>query len=141
MHFTIEELAEDIGGGGEAADERAGALSKGVLASAEAAAQPPYRPARLAQVDEMSLRLVHCLGTTPWHRHTRHSEMLWVREGRLEVGSEHGSTRLDQEDLVVIPRNTIHRLSSAGRAVAISLVHEEVPPNAHMGLMGETGLD
>jgi mannose-6-phosphate isomerase-like protein (cupin superfamily) len=122
-------------------DTRAGELSKGALRVSPDGSRPAYRPERLAQVDEMSLRRMHCAGTTPWHRHVEHDELLWVREGHLEVGTEHGGVRLEANDLGVIPRNTIHRLSAQGQALALGFIHDQVTPAAHMGLMGETGLD
>jgi mannose-6-phosphate isomerase-like protein (cupin superfamily) len=122
-------------------DERIGELPKGSLSASPGGSQPAYRPERLAQVDEMSLRRVHCAGMTPWHRHAQHDELLWVREGSLEVGAEHGSMRLEANDLAVIPRNTIHRLSAEGQALVLGFIHDQVTPAAHMGLMGETGLE
>jgi mannose-6-phosphate isomerase-like protein (cupin superfamily) len=122
-------------------DDRVGDLPKGVLSAAPDGSQPAYRPERLIQVDEMSLRRTYCVGTTPWHRHTRHDELVWVRQGHLEVSTEHGGLRLKANELGVIPRNTIHRLSAQEPALVLGFIHDEVTPAAHMGLMGETGLD
>ncbi|MFH1085822.1 MAG: cupin domain-containing protein, partial [Chloroflexota bacterium] len=94
----------------------------------------------LAQADEMSLRAVACLGTTPWHKHAQHDELLWLREGVLAIELREGSLRLERDELTVIPRDTVHRLSAQDRAVAIALMDSHVPPHAQMGLMGDTGL-
>jgi homogentisate 1,2-dioxygenase len=101
----------------------------------------PYLGEHLAQVDEMSLRAVRCQGATVWHRHADHDELLWMHEGTLEVGTEHGALRLEQDELTVIRRGTIHRLSTPARATALSLIHGAVTPEQHMGLHGQTGLD
>jgi homogentisate 1,2-dioxygenase len=93
----------------------------------------PYLPAPLAQVDEMSLRLVWCQGETPWHQHPNHDELLWVEDGRLEVGTEEGLISVHEDELIVIPRDHIHRVTSIQHTIALSLIHGEVSPLTHMG--------
>lgn len=99
-----------------------------------------YLPFPLAQADEMSLRLVRCGGDTPWHRHPHHGEMLWVRRGAIEIGTEHSPVKLRRDELTVIPAGLVHRLSAEEPAWALSLIHGEVSREAHMGLAGQTGL-
>ncbi|MBM3189386.1 MAG: hypothetical protein FJZ90_11770 [Chloroflexi bacterium] len=111
--------------------------------SVERQAQIVYRdylPLPMAEVDEMCLRLVRCQGETPWHRHLDHDEMLWVRQGSLEIGTENGPTTLESDELTVLPRGLIHRLSARERSLAVSFIHGEVSAEAHMGLDGQTGL-
>jgi homogentisate 1,2-dioxygenase len=93
----------------------------------------PYLPILLAQADEMSLRLVWCQGETAWHAHPDHDELLFVMEGRLDIGSEIGPVSVAMDELAVIPRGRIHRLTSAQRAVALSLIYNQISPQAHMG--------
>mgnify|MGYP001028753204 CR=1 FL=1 len=94
----------------------------------------PCLPIHLAQVDEMSLRLVECEGTTAWHRHPHHDEMLFVREGALGISTEAGQIELAPDELYVIPRDQIHRLSATQPTLVVSLIHGEVSIPAHMGL-------
>jgi homogentisate 1,2-dioxygenase len=93
----------------------------------------PYLPVPLVQADEMSLRLIWCQGETPWHQHPYHDELLWVQDGRLEVGTEEGPNSVHEDELVVVPRGRIHRLTSIQHTIALSLVHGEVSPLTHMG--------
>ena len=123
---------------GEAAS---GTLIKGTYHNLGHELRDPYHAVHLAQADEMSLRAVMCEGITPWHQHAQHDELLWLREGTLEIELRESSLLLDHDELAVIPRNTAHRLAAEERAVAISLIDGRVAPHTHMGLMGDTGLD
>jgi len=109
-------------------------LPKWSVAREKEQLQGLYLPRHLAQVDEMSLRLVACEGATTWHKHPHHAEMLFVREGALDVSTEAGQIRLAPDELYVIPRGEIHRLSAGQPTLVVSLIHGEVSPQAHMGL-------
>ncbi len=93
----------------------------------------PYLPIALAQVDEMSLRLVWCQGETSWHTHPDHDELLFVMEGHLGLESEIGSASLAADEMLVIPRNRVHRLTSAERTTVLSLIHNQIPPKTQVG--------
>jgi len=93
----------------------------------------PYLPVHCVSVDEMSLRLVWCQGATPRHAHPRHDELLLVEDGHLDVATEEGVVSLDAGQMVVVPRGRIHRLSSAQRSIATSLIHGAVSPLEQMG--------
>lgn len=108
------------------------ALPKWSVTEAANFLHQPYLPLPLAQVDEMSLRLVWCQGETSWHAHTDHDELLFVMEGRLEIGSEVGLLSVAPDELVVVPRNKIHRLKATQRTIILSLIHGQVSPLAHM---------
>lgn len=100
----------------------------------EADALPePYLPVHYVNADEMSLRLVWCQGTTSWHAHPRHDELLLVEDGHLDVGTDDGSVSLDVGEMVVVPRGRIHRLSSVQHTVVTSLIHGAVAPLEQMG--------
>jgi len=108
-------------------------LPKWSVGEAASLLRQPYLPIALAQADEMSLRLVWCQGETSWHAHPDHDELLFVMEGRLDLGSEMGSVSVAADEMLVIPRDRVHRLTSAERATALSLIHNQVPPRAQMG--------
>jgi hypothetical protein len=118
-------------------DDRPGGLPHWSVSAWAGDLPEPYLPVHCASVDEMSLRLVWCQGATPWHAHPQHDEMLLVEEGRLDVGTEEGPALLGAGHMVVIPRGRIHRLSSAQRTVATSLIHGAVSPLEQMGRKGK----
>lgn len=93
----------------------------------------PYLPVAVARVDEMSLRLVWCLGETNWHVHPNHDEMLFVVDGSVEVATHMESVRASANDLLVVPRRQIHRLTSRQDTILTSLVHGQVGLRDHMG--------
>lgn len=103
-----------------------------VAAEAEQSLQS-FLPMPVAQVDEMSLRVLWCEGATSWHAHEAHEELLLVTEGRLEVGTELGPLTMNAGELLVIPRDRIHRLAARQRTVVVSFIHGEVSPTQHMG--------
>lgn len=126
------------GHGRLSADSSIDALPKWSVTREVARLSDPYLPVRLAQVDEMSLRLVLCQGRSRWHLHPHHDELEWVQEGHLGIETEAGLVELLEDELVVIPRGTLHRLESSRRTVALSLVRGELSPQAHMGREEET---
>jgi mannose-6-phosphate isomerase-like protein (cupin superfamily) len=121
------------GHGRLAIDKRPEALPKWSVAQEAEGLPQTYLPTSLAQVDEMSLRLVWCQGETSWHVHPEHDELLWVEDGRLDIGTEMGPLSLQENELVVIPRNRVHRLASVRQTIALSLIHGEVTERQHMG--------
>jgi homogentisate 1,2-dioxygenase len=120
------------GHGSLTVDSRSNSFPKWSVAEEATRLRQPYWPAPLAQVDEMSLRIIWCQGETPWHRHPDHDELLLVTEGRLDIGCELGPLTIAPDELAVIPRGRIHRLASSGRSIALSLIHNEVSPQAHI---------
>jgi len=93
----------------------------------------PYLPVAVAQVDEMQVRLVWCLGETNWHVHSEHDEMLLVADGQMGVATPAGLFSAKADDLLVIPRGQIHRLTASRDATALSLIHGDVAIEAQMG--------
>ncbi len=114
-------------------ERRSDALPKWSLAQEAGRLRRPFSPEPLTQVDEMSLRVIWCQGETPWHIHPDHDEMLCVISGRLEIGSDLGPITLEPDQLLVIPRNRIHRLTSGQRTIVLSLIHKEVDSHVQMG--------
>ena len=105
---------------------------------AEAAgAGAPFEARPLATVDEMSLRVARAEGATPWHRHERHDEMVYVVEGQVALGSEIGPLLVRAGEVVVVPRGRIHRLVAAEPGIVVTLIHGEVPPEEQMGRQEE----
>ena len=140
MRFASQTDVDRKNGHGRVMAPGEGALPKRSLAR-EAGVLHVYQPLPVAQVDEMSLRFVRCQGATAWHRHAAHDEFVWVRQGAVSIGSEAGSVELGTDELMVIPRHTIHRIEAAESSLLVSLIHADVSPAAHMGLDGQTELD
>jgi|YNPNPStandDraft_1061719.scaffolds.fasta_scaffold52779_2 mannose-6-phosphate isomerase-like protein (cupin superfamily) len=120
------------GHGRLSAEERRDTLPKYGPLEEAARLSRPFAPLPLAQVDEMSLRVLWAEGETRWHLHTAHDELLWVIEGGLEVSCELGPLKVAQDELVVVPRGRIHRLVSKEYTVVVSLIHGEVAPERQM---------
>lgn len=140
MRFAAATDVDRKNGHGHVMSESQGVLPKRSLPREDSILRPNV-PLPVAQVDDMSLRLMSAVGDTSWHRHSEHEELVWVREGAVAVGGEAGSTELGHDELVVIPRGMTHRIEAQDRAWVVSLIHADVSPQAHMGLEGETGLE
>jgi mannose-6-phosphate isomerase-like protein (cupin superfamily) len=121
------------GHGRLAAEEQRHTQPKQALFGASLGLTRPYQIVSLGQVDEMSLRAVLCRGATPWHGHLYHDELLWVRQGQVSLSTPDEDVTLAEDELVVVPRGTPPR-QEAEQALAVSLMHAETSPEAHMGL-------
>ncbi|MHB1355275.1 MAG: cupin domain-containing protein [Anaerolineae bacterium] len=93
----------------------------------------PFFSLSLAQVDEMAVRAAWCQGVVGWHRHSDHDELLLVIDGQIEIGTEQGSFTLLPNEMVIVPRNRVHHLSSYKQTLLLSLIHSEVSAAAQMG--------
>lgn len=93
----------------------------------------PFFSLSLAQVDEIAVRAACCQGVVGWHRHSEHDELLFVVNGQMEIGTEAGSLLLMPNEMVIVPRNRVHHLSTYKQTLLLSLVHSEVSAAAQMG--------
>lgn len=93
----------------------------------------PFFSLSLTQVDEMVVRAAWCQGVVGWHRHTEHDELLLVVDGQIEVGTEQGAFTLMPNEMVIVPRNRVHNLSTYKQTLLLSLIHSEVSAAAQMG--------
>lgn len=93
----------------------------------------PFFSVALTQVDEIAVRAAWCQGVVGWHRHAEHDELLMVLDGQLNVGTEAGTFALKTNELVVIPRQHVHHLSTTRQTLLLSLVHSDLSPSAQMG--------
>jgi homogentisate 1,2-dioxygenase len=108
-------------------------LPKHNVDAAAGAVAGVYRPAPLAQVDEMSLRVMWCEGASRTAHHVEHDVMLWVRRGELDVETQLGSAHLGVDELLVVPRGTAYRLWAGRRALALTLIHGHVAAAEQIG--------
>jgi homogentisate 1,2-dioxygenase len=140
MRFAAPSETNRKNGHGRVLADPEGALPKRSLPREDHILRPNL-PLPVATVDDMSLRFVSAVGETDWHRHAEHDELVWVREGAVTIGGEAGSTPLGYDEVAVVPGGMIHRIEARDRAWVVSLIHDDVSPQAHMGLEGETGLE
>jgi mannose-6-phosphate isomerase-like protein (cupin superfamily) len=109
------------------------ALPKHNVEEAARALSGIYRPAPLAQVDEMSLRVMWGEGASRTAQHFGHDVLWWVRRGEVDVETLLGSVHLSGDELLVIPRGTPYRLHASRRALLLTLIHDEVSPEEQNG--------
>lgn len=93
----------------------------------------PFFSLSLTQVDEIAVRAAWCQGAVGWHRHPDHDELLLVLEGQLDIGIESGLISLSPNELVVIPRKRVHRLSTFRQTLLVSMIHNDLSAAAQMG--------
>jgi mannose-6-phosphate isomerase-like protein (cupin superfamily) len=94
--------------------------------NAEASAiEQQYKNIVLNQVNHSCLRLAVIQGEYPWHYHPHSDELFLVMEGRLFIDLADGcELRLEPEQSVTIPANTVHRTRAEVRT--INLLFEEL---------------
>ncbi|PUA81231.1 cupin domain-containing protein [Nocardioides currus] len=83
-----------------------------------------WSPRILAQVNDHDLRTAKVRGEYVWHRHPDTDELFLVLDGQLDIGlrDEDGTERvvaLATGDVFVVPRNLLHRPSSAEGATIL----------------------
>ena len=109
------------------------ALPKHSVDNAAGTVPGVYRPVSLAQVDEMSLRLMWCEGASRTAHHQNHDVLWWIHRGEVDIETRLGSVHLSADELLVIPRGTLYRLKADRRALALSMIHDEVAPEEQIG--------
>jgi quercetin dioxygenase-like cupin family protein len=115
------------------ADDRQQALSKWSPREQIHGTSQPFFSLSLDQVDEIAVRAAWCQGVIGWHRHSEHDELLLVVDGQVEIGTEQGAFMLSPNEMVVVPRNRVHNLSTRKQTLLLSLIHSEVSAAAQMG--------
>jgi quercetin dioxygenase-like cupin family protein len=93
----------------------------------------PFFSQSLTQVDEMVVRTAWCQGVVGWHRHSEHDELILVVEGQIEIGTELGAFTLSPKEMVIIPRNRVHNLTTYKQTLLLSIIHSEVSSASQMG--------
>lgn len=81
----------------------------------------PFRPVAVAHVDTFALNLVLCQGTNSWQRADRQSSLILCYDGQVSVDSELGQASLQTGELVIVPKATTFRLTSADGALVLNV--------------------
>ncbi len=80
----------------------------------------PYQGLKLAQVEDFTLSLLLCEGTSSWYERTYRPILLLVVEGILKVETGPETITLGQADLTIIPPLYGYRLHSPERTLVLS---------------------
>ena len=119
-------------------------LSSFSVAEIAAELDEPFSMANVAYVDDLLISVYICEGTLDWHRHVDLDELFWVYDGTMMLESACGHTRLESDQLTVVPKGTRHRSRSSDRATVLLLRCGLLPhrKNGHRRLYAvkETGL-
>jgi mannose-6-phosphate isomerase-like protein (cupin superfamily) len=87
----------------------------------------PFRQVVIAHLDTFALNLILTQGTGPWWCTDRHSSLVLCYEGPMTVDSELGQASLQSGELVIVPKGTGYRLSSAERALVLAVERHPQP--------------
>ncbi len=87
----------------------------------------PFRPVTLAHLDTFAFNLLVCQDAGPWWCSDRQSGLILCYEGQIIVDSELAQVSLLAGELAVVPVGIPYRLSSAGRAVVLSVERHRQP--------------
>jgi quercetin dioxygenase-like cupin family protein len=80
-----------------------------------------FEPEELTIFDDFVLRLLVCEGTQTWHAHDGDDELVLVCDGEAQLETSDERLELTTSDLVVAPKNTLHRLVSHTRTILLLL--------------------
>ncbi len=86
----------------------------------------PYQSLKLAQVEDFTLSLFLCEGTSLWFNKPSRPLLIMVVEGSLKVESGPETLTLGQADLTIIPPRFNYRFHSPGKTLA--LIFQKTPP-------------
>ena len=74
----------------------------------------PWKPIDVTQVNDQVIRIALFNGDYPWHKHTNEDELFYVLKGKITVCVKNQQDIvLNEGEMVVIPKNTIHSPQSA----------------------------
>ncbi|MEJ2209174.1 MAG: homogentisate 1,2-dioxygenase [Anaerolineae bacterium] len=92
-----------------------------------------FEPRPLLDVDTFALTLAVCQGQGPWQQADDGSSLVLCYQGQIDLESEFGDLSLHNGELVVVPRGTPYRLSSATRSLVLGVQRhphpDPVPPD------------
>lgn len=86
----------------------------------------PYQSLKLAQVEDFTLSLLLCEGTSLWFEKPLRPLLIMVVEGSLKVESGPETLTLGQADLTIIPSRFNYRFHSPAKT--LTLIFQKTPP-------------
>ncbi len=87
----------------------------------------PFYPVSVADVDTFALTVTRCVGTGTWEQESRRQRLVLCYDGKLTVDTEQERVVLAASELLVVPSQTRHRLSSDEGALLVGLRRHEPP--------------
>jgi mannose-6-phosphate isomerase-like protein (cupin superfamily) len=91
---------------------------RNVLAALDAVAEP-WRPHRLASVNDYDVKVVKLDGEFVWHSHPETDELFLVLSGALTIQLRDRDVRLGPMDTFVVPRGVEHCPRADGEVSAV----------------------
>lgn len=86
----------------------------------------PYQSSKLAQIEDFTLCLLFCEGTSTWYEKLSRPLLILVVEGTLKVENGPEILVLSQADLTIIPPRFNYRLHSPVRTLVLTF--QKTPP-------------
>jgi len=83
----------------------------------------PFSPLDLASVDGFVAQAVVCQGRSNWKRNPQ-TLLLYLQEGKVELETEEGRTKINREEIAKMPKGLSHRLLAEERVVALLLLRK-----------------
>lgn len=79
------------------------------LRAALASFEETWSPRIIGEVNELEVKLAKLEGPFVWHRHPESDELFLVLEGSFLMEFRDRSVRLDEGQMIVVPRGVEHR--------------------------------
>jgi mannose-6-phosphate isomerase-like protein (cupin superfamily) len=70
--------------------------------------QDYWRPKILAELNDSHVKIAKLKGEFVWHHHADEDELFLVIKGQLRIKFRDGEVRLDEGELVIVPRRVEH---------------------------------
>ena len=67
-----------------------------------------WSPRVVAQVNDQYVKVARLKGRLVWHQHEHEDELFYILKGRLLMEYEDGKILLEEGDMHVVPRGTMH---------------------------------
>lgn len=67
-----------------------------------------WSPRIVGQVNDQYIKVAKLKGSLTWHKHDDEDELFYVIKGRLVIEYENDSVELNEGDVHVVPRGTLH---------------------------------
>ena len=72
-----------------------------------------WTPKIIAQMNDYHFKLVKVQGEFVWHDHPETDEVFVVLKGQLEIQLRHGTVKLNEGEMYVVPKSVEHKPSAA----------------------------
>lgn len=68
-----------------------------------------WSPRIVDQVNNQYVKVAKIKGEFTWHKHDNEDELFYVVKGSVNILYENGEVELNQGDIHVVPKNTLHK--------------------------------